>query len=83
VIVGLHRVSPFIVGNGKSTLHELVDNENKTNPLRQQNYSAPLSLIKADSELVDYVSKQGYSLDDIIPSNTKLQLRGNSNLGTG
>ncbi|MDD2916610.1 MAG: ATP-grasp domain-containing protein [Candidatus Gracilibacteria bacterium] len=83
VVVGLHRVPPFIIGDGKSTLHELIDNENKTNPLRQQNYSAPLSLIKADSELVDYVSKQGYSLDDIIPSNTKLQLRGNSNLGTG
>lgn len=83
VIVGLHRVPPFVAGDGKSTLHELIEDENKTNPLRQQNYSAPLSLIKVDSELLDYINKQGYSLDNVIPANIKLQLRWNSNLGTG
>ncbi|NDK19340.1 ATP-grasp domain-containing protein [Candidatus Gracilibacteria bacterium] len=83
VVVGLHRVPPFVIGNGESTIQELIEDENKTNPLRQQNYSAPLSLIKADSELIDYVDKQGYSLDDVIPMNMRLQLRGNSNLGTG
>jgi len=80
VVVGLHRVPPFVIGNGESTIQELIEDENKTNPLRQQNYSAPLSLIKADSELIDYVDKQGYSLDDVIPMNMRLQLRGNSNL---
>jgi len=83
VIIALHRVPPFVVGDGKSTLHELIEHENTNNPLRQQNYSAPLSLIKEDSELIDYVEKQGYSMDDIILNNTRLQLRWNSNLGTG
>lgn len=83
VIVGLNRVPPFVIGDGKTPLKELIENENKNNPLRQQNYSAPLSLIQSDSELVDYVKKQGYSMNDIISLNTKLQLRWNSNLGTG
>ena len=82
-MVGLHRVPPIVVGNGISTLYELIENENKTNPLRQQNYSAPLSVIKINSELIDYVDKQGYSMNDVIPLHLKLQLRGNSNLGTG
>lgn len=82
VILALKRIPPFVIGDGKSTVWELIEKENTTNPLRQQNYSAPLGLIKADSELIDYIDKQWYKLESIVPDQTKLQLRGNSNLGT-
>ncbi|MDD2565784.1 MAG: hypothetical protein PHZ26_04410 [Candidatus Gracilibacteria bacterium] len=83
VILALRRIPPFITGDGIKTIKELIEIENSTNPLRKQNYSAPLGTIKADSELIDYIDKQGFNLESIIPVNIKLQLRGNSNIGSG
>lgn len=51
--------------------------------MRQQNYSAPLSLIREDDELISFIEKQDYKPDSIVPQGIIVQLRGNSNLGTG
>lgn len=58
VVVAYNRVPPSIIGNGHSTVHQLIEYENKNNPLRQEDYYAPLSFIRSDSELVDYIGKQ-------------------------
>lgn len=83
VILALRRIPPFITGDWIKTIKELIEIENSTNPLRKQNYSAPLWTIKADSELIDYIDKQWFNLESIIPVNIKLQLRWNSNIGSG
>lgn len=83
VIVAYNRVPPSIIGNGISTIHQLIEYENKNNPLRQEDYYAPLSFIREDDELADFVKKQGFNLNDILPNGRSLQLRWNSNIGTG
>ncbi len=83
VIVAYNRVPPSVVGNGHSTIHQLIEYENKNNPLRQEDYYAPLSFIRSDDELTDFIKKKWYSGNDILPEWATLQLRGNSNMGTG
>ncbi len=82
VIVAYNRVPPSVIWNGHSTIGQLIDYENSTNPLRQEDYYAPLSFIRSDSELVDYIMKKWYTLNDILPDGIELQLRWNSNMGT-
>lgn len=83
VIVAYNRIPPSVVGNWHSTIHQLIEYENKNNPLRQADYYAPLSFIREDQELFDYVEKQWYKMNDILPNCIELQLRWNSNMGTG
>ncbi len=82
VVVAYNRVPPSIIGNGHSTVHQLIEYENKNNPLRQEDYYAPLSFIRSDSELVDYIGKQWYTQNDVLSEWIHLQLRWNSNMGT-
>lgn len=82
VIVAYNRVPPSVVWNGHSTIGQLIEYENKNNPLRQEDYYAPLSFIRSDSELVDFIGKQWYTQNDVLPEWVHLQLRWNSNMGT-
>lgn len=72
-----------MIWDGQSTIHQLITSENENNPLRQRDYYAPLSFIREDQELADWIDKQWYTTDDILPLWTELQLRWNSNMGTG
>ncbi len=83
VVVAYNRIPPSIIGNGYSSIHQLIEYENKNNPLRQEDYYAPLSFIREDQELFDFVNKQWYEVNDILKEWVQLQLRWNSNMGTG
>ena len=83
VVVAYNRIPPSVIGNGHSTIHQLIEYENKNNPLRQEDYYAPLSFIREDQELADFIEKQWYSWNDILSLWIELQLRWNSNMGTG
>lgn len=82
VRLAINRIPPTVVGNGKNTLQTLIEQENM-HPLRGEGYEKPLAHIRVDQELEDYVEKFGYTLQSIIPQDTVVTLRGNSNLGTG
>ncbi len=82
VIVAYNRVPPSVIWNGYSTIGQLIDYENANNPLRKEDYYAPLSFIRSDNELVDYIQKKWYTLNSILPAGMELQLRWNSNMGT-
>jgi cyanophycin synthetase len=83
VLLALHRIPPSVRWDGKSTVHDLIDAENNGNPMRKSEYNAPLSHIEEDEELIDFIAKKGYSLQSVLPDGMVLQLRWNSNLGTG
>lgn len=51
--------------------------------MRKDFYNAPLSTIRTDSELIDHIARAGYTLESVLESGKMLQLRGNSNIGTG
>lgn len=82
VITAYNRIPPSVLWDGISTIWDLIEYENSSNPLRQEAYNAALSFIKVDGELTSYIEKQGFGLGKILPAWQRLQLRGNSNVGT-
>ena len=82
VIVAINRIPAFIIWDGKKTIEELIEKENK-NPLRWEGYNKPLAYIKIDDELVSFIGKNNFTLLSIPKKWEKVQLRGNSNVWTG
>ena len=77
------RIAPFVIGNWKNTIKELIDIENN-NPLRWwgSDHDAPMSKIKIDSESISYIEEQWYKLDSILEKDKKIKVRKNENLST-
>ncbi|WP_294405449.1 cyanophycin synthetase [uncultured Clostridium sp.] len=82
VVAASLRIAPFVIGNGVSTLKQLIDELNK-DPLRGEDHEKPLTTIKFDEELCNCISRQGISLDYIPQIGEKIILRENANLSTG
>ena len=83
VIIAINRANPTIVGNWINTIKDLITIENKTNILRWEWYKSPLSYIKVDNELYDYIEKQWMNVETIPKKWECLMLRWNSNVWTG
>lgn len=82
VVAASLRLPPFIVGNGKKTIQELINDLN-TDFLRGDDHEKPLTKVKVDKELIDFIGSENYSLDDILEIDKTLFLRKNANLSTG
>ncbi|ASW44083.1 cyanophycin synthetase [Clostridium isatidis] len=76
------RIPPYVVGNGKNTIKELIDILN-SNPERGNDHENNLTKIKIDSEVINYIQEQGKSLNEVLEKNKKIFLRKNANLSTG
>ncbi len=76
------RLPPFIVGNGKHTVQQLIKILN-LDPIRGEGHEKPLTKVKVDSELLKCIAAKGYDIDSILEKDKKLYLRENSNLSTG
>lgn len=77
------RIAPYIIWNWENTISELIKKENK-NPLRGNwwNHDSPLSKIKIDSELKNFISEQWYNMKDILENKKQINVRKNVNLST-
>lgn len=75
-----YRVPANVVGNGKSTILELIDKKNEG---RGDDYKSPLLKIKLDSEIKRHLKEQNLNLDSILKEGEQVFLRKNSNLSTG
>ena len=82
VVAVSKRTPPSIVGDGVSTVKKLIDELNEDNR-RGDGHEKPLTKVKIDSELLFYISKQGYNLESVLGEGINLVLRENSNLSTG
>ncbi|MFU7517492.1 cyanophycin synthetase [Clostridium sp. HCS.1] len=76
------RIPPFIIGNGKDTIFDLI-NELNEDSLRGDDHEKPLTKVKIDEEVITCIARQGKSLMDILEEGNKVQLRRNANLSTG
>jgi len=83
VVLAIKRIPPKLLWDGISSIGMLIDMENTSNPLRWKGYDSALSDIPIDSELIEYISKQWKTLDTILLPKEELQVRWNSNIGTG
>ncbi|NLM33810.1 MAG: bifunctional glutamate--cysteine ligase GshA/glutathione synthetase GshB [Clostridiales bacterium] len=78
----LHRVPANVVGDGRSTIEELVNEKNK-NPLRGEGYVTPLEKIKLGNVEKEYLALQGKDISYIPKREEIVYLRENSNISTG
>jgi len=81
-VCAAERIPAHVVGDGVHSIQELIDIVN-SDPLRGEKHEKPLTKIKIDSITKKVLSKQGYSLDTILPEGEKAFLRENGNLSTG
>ena len=82
-VVGiLHRDPANVIGNGESTIEELVFEKNK-DPLRGRGYKTPLEKIKLGEIEEMFLKNQGLSFKYIPKNGEKIYLRENSNISTG
>ncbi len=82
VVAVLHRVPANVLGDGKLTISELIEEKNE-NPLRGKGYVTPLEKIVPGKIEQEYLAYQGKSLDTIPAKGEQVYLRENSNISTG
>ena len=78
----LLRVPANVVGDGKSTISELIDAKND-DPLRGENHRAPMAYIQKGQLETLMLKEQGYSFDTVPEKDVQVFLRENSNISTG
>ena len=76
------RVPAHIIGDGKSTIQELIDNEN-SDPRRGYGHENVLTEITVDRDTEDLLEKKGYSLETIASKGETVYLKSTANLSTG
>ena len=77
-----YRESANIIGDGIHTIRELIKIKNQ-DPRRGEGHIYPLTKIKIDNSIKQYLKEQKREMEDILPSEKKIYLRKNSNLSTG
>ncbi|MDP3556762.1 MAG: cyanophycin synthetase [Bacteroidota bacterium] len=76
------REPAHVIGDGKSTIQQLIDEENK-DPRRGYGHENVLTEISIDKETHDQLAKFNYTLDTILKKEEKCYLKGTANLSTG
>ena len=82
LIAAARRDPPQVIGDGKSTIVQLVEEINK-DPLRGDGHATPLTKIRLDDIALATLSKQGLQAESIPIMGQKVVLRNNANLSTG
>lgn len=78
----LNRVPANVIGDGKSSIKELVEIKNQDS-LRGVGYVSPLEKIKIDEAAELFLHAQGLNSESVIEDGVVVYLRENSNISTG
>ncbi len=76
------RVPAHVIGDGNSTVEELIQNTN-SDPNRGDGHDNVLTKISIDRTSLSVLKKQGYDMNSIIPTGKRAYLRATANLSTG
>jgi cyanophycin synthetase len=76
------REPAHVIGDGTSTIQQLIDKENK-DPRRGYGHENVLTEISIDKETHDQLAKYNYALDTILKKGEQCYLKGTANLSTG
>jgi cyanophycin synthetase len=88
LVIGGHMVAiaerqpAHVVGDGKRTVAELVEQTNK-DPRRGIGHEKVLTRITIDDAAIALVRKQGYTIDDVPPRGERVLLAETGNMSTG
>ncbi|MEQ9120739.1 cyanophycin synthetase [Fulvivirga sp.] len=76
------RTAAHVVGDGKSTVQQLIDNVNK-DPLRGFGHEKVLTMIEVNDLTLGILEENGKSLDTVLEKGEYLKLKDTANLSTG
>ncbi len=82
LIAAAHRSPAQVVGDGRSTVVQLVDEVNQ-DPRRGDEHATVLSKIYIDAVALMVLAEQGYAAESVPPAGTIVLIRRNANLSTG
>jgi cyanophycin synthetase len=82
VVACAERIAPFVAGDGRSNIKELIDLENQ-NSLRGEGHEKPLTKIKIDAVMQAILQKSNKDINYIPAVGEQVLLRENDNLSTG
>ena len=82
VVAVSHRTPPYIIGNGKDSIKDLILEINR-DERRGEGHEKPLTKIKLDEELDNNLKKHKLDINSILKDGEKVYLRENANLSTG
>ena len=76
------REPAFVVGDGNSTIRQLIDEVNN-DPRRGIGHERVLTVVTVDHMTERLLSFQGYRIDDVLAAKEKVYLKSTANLSTG
>jgi GNAT-family acetyltransferase (TIGR03103 family) len=79
VVAGAIRKPAVVLGNGRASIRELIEHQSR----RRAAATGGESKIPLDTETERCVAEAGYSLDDVLPTDTHVAVRKTANLHTG
>ncbi len=79
VVAGAIRKPAAVVGNGRSSVRDLIEHQSR----RRAAATGGESTIPLDAETERCVAEAGYALDDVAPADTYVVVRKTANLHTG
>lgn len=82
VIAVAERVPAHVVGDGRSTIEQLIELTNQ-DPRRGEGHDNLLTRIEVDRTTWQLLDRKGYSLETILPAGEICYLRATANLSTG
>lgn len=82
VVAVAERIPAHVVGNGQSTISELIEETNR-DPRRGDGHNNVLTKIEIDRTSWDLLDKKGYTLETVLPVGEVCYLRATANLSTG
>lgn len=82
MVAAAQRVPANVVGDGKHTISQLIETENK-DPRRGYGHENVLTEITVDRDTLDLLGKKGYTLESIPDKGETIFLKSTANLSTG
>ncbi|WP_223034686.1 cyanophycin synthetase [Hanstruepera marina] len=82
MVAAAKRTPAHVIGDGKSTVQELIDEVNK-DPRRGYGHENVLTQITVNELTKTIIKDAGYTLDSVIPEGERLILKDTANLSTG
>jgi len=82
VVAVAERIPAHVVGNGASTIEELIKQTNR-DPNRGEGHDNVLTRIELDRTSYQLLERQGYTIDTVLPKDEICYLRATANLSTG
>jgi cyanophycin synthetase len=82
LVAAAFRKPAHVIGDGKSTIQQLIDEVNK-DPRRGFGHEKMLTMISVDAMTEKILAKKELTLDSVLPKDQRLDLKDTANLSTG